>query len=100
MEINIEQNENQLNVILKGRLDTVTSKELLDKLTIEIRKGNNIIFDFNDLDYLSSAGLRALVLFKKEAQQTGNKIEILNANEMVKDIFKTTGFDKILNVNQ
>lgn len=98
MEINIEQNENQLNVILKGRLDTVTSKELLDKLTIEIRKGNNIIFDFNDLDYLSSAGLRALVLFKKEAQQTGNKIEILNANEMVKDIFKTTGFDKILNV--
>ena len=98
MEIETTQNENQLSVVLTGRLDTVTSKELLEKLTIEERKGKDVVFDFKSLDYLSSAGLRALVFFKKEAQQTGNKVEILNANEMVKDIFKTTGFDKILNV--
>ena len=98
MEINIIQKDNALTVSLSGRLDTVTSKDLLEQLPLEKRQNMNVTFDFANLEYLSSAGLRALIVFKKDAQATNNVVEIINANQMVKEIFRTTGFEKLLNV--
>ena len=87
-----------LFIELEGRLDTVTSQELSNQLPTEARQNLDIDFDFAKLQYISSAGLRLLVLFKKEAQATNNKMVIRNINEVVKEIFSVTGFDKILKI--
>ena len=87
-----------LFIELEGRLDTVTSQELNNQLPIEARRNLDIDFDFAKLQYVSSAGLRLLVLFKKEAQATNNKMVIRNINDVVKEIFSVTGFDKILKI--
>jgi len=98
MNILTKEENGTLFIELEGRLDTVTSKQLGEELPYEKRQNLNIDFDFTKLEYLSSAGLRILVLFKKEAQATNNTMVIRNINEVVKEIFSVTGFDKILKI--
>ena len=98
MNVSTKVENGTLFIELEGRLDTVTSQELSDLLPNEKRKDLDIDFDFAKLEYLSSAGLRLLVLFKKEAQATNNKMVIRNINDVVKEIFSVTGFDKILKI--
>lgn len=98
MNVTTKVENGTLFIALEGRLDTVTSQELGDLLPNEKRNGLDIDFDFTNLEYVSSAGLRLLVLFKKEAQATNNKMVIRNINAVVKEIFSVTGFDKILKI--
>lgn len=98
MNVNSKVENNTLFIALEGRLDTVTSQELAEALPLEKRNNLDIDFDFAKLEYVSSAGLRLLVLFKKEAQATNNKMVIRNINEVIKEIFSVTGFDKILKI--
>lgn len=98
MEINCTNENGKLIIALEGRLDTVTSQDLMNKVPLENRKGLDIVFDFTNLQYISSAGLRVLITFKKDADATGNSLLIKNPNEVIKEIFKVTGFDKILKV--
>ncbi len=98
MNIITREENGTLFIELEGRLDTVTSQELGNALPVEKRRDLDIDLDFAKLQYISSAGLRLLVLFKKEAQVTNNKMVIRNINEVVKEIFSVTGFDKILKI--
>ncbi len=98
MNVNTRVENNTLFIDLEGRLDTVTSQQLGELLPTEKRRNLDIDFNFEKLEYVSSAGLRILVLFKKEAQATNNKMVIRNINDVVKEIFTVTGFDKILKI--
>lgn len=98
MNVNTRVDNNTLFIDLEGRLDTVTSQQLSDLLPTEKRRNLDIDFNFEKLEYVSSAGLRILVLFKKEAQATNNKMVIRNINDVIREIFTVTGFDKILKI--
>ena len=98
MEIVTKVENGTLFIELEGRLDTVTSQEHSNALPIEKREKLNIDFNFEKLQYISSAGLRLLILFKKEAQATNNTLVIRNINAVVREIFTVTGFDKILKI--
>jgi len=98
MNVNTKVENNTLFIDLEGRLDTVTSQQLAELLPNEKRRNLDIDFNFEKLEYVSSAGLRILVLFKKEAQATNNKMVIRNINDVVREIFTVTGFDKILKI--
>ena len=98
MNVVTKEENGTLFIELDGRLDTVTSQELGELLPNEKRRNLDIDFNFEKLQYISSAGLRILVLFKKEAQATNNKMVIRNINDVVKEIFSVTGFDKILKI--
>lgn len=97
MEININHGEN-LTIALSGRLDTVTSKELLESYAKEEVKEDLVILDMKNLEYISSAGLRALLAIKKELAEKGKSFEIHNLNNICKEVFKVTGFGNILTV--
>ena len=98
MNVETRVENNTLFIDLDGRLDTVTSQQLGELLPNEKRRNLDIDFNFEKLEYISSAGLRILVLFKKEAQATNNKMVIRNINDVVKEVFTVTGFDKILKI--
>ena len=93
----IEKNVNgsELTVSVSGRLDTATAPELekaLDFDGVEV-----LVFDFKELEYLSSAGLRIILTAQKTMNRQG-KMSIRNVNETIMEIFDVTGFVDILTI--
>lgn len=87
-----------LAVKVDGRLDTSTSPELertLAKILYSDRV-DDVRFDFADLEYISSSGLRVILAALKKVGGKGGKVYVENANDMVKSILSMTGFDTML----
>ena len=97
MEISIKH-EKELVVSLKGRLDTVTSVDFTEKMNKEEIKEEVVIIDMKELEYISSAGLRALLALKKSLSSAKKELEIHNLNPICQEVFKVTGFNNVLTV--
>ena len=97
MEISINHDK-QLVIALKGRLDTVTSVEFSDALAKEEFKEDVVVVDMKELEYISSAGLRALLALKKTLAGLNKELEIHNLNPVCQEVFKVTGFINVLTV--
>lgn len=97
MNINKKLDGGKLIIEIEGRLDTSTAPQL----EVEIRKSlegiNELVFDFSNLQYISSAGLRVLLLAQKIMNKQGN-LTVKNANQTIKEVFDVTGFADVLNV--
>lgn len=97
MEISITHGDKMV-IALKGRLDTMTSNELLAAFAKEEKKEDLVEVDMKELEYISSAGLRALLAMKKELAESNKKLEICNLNNICLEVFKVTGFINVLTV--
>ena len=97
MEISITHGDT-LVIALNGRLDTVTSTQLLDAFNKEEIKEELVIVDIKELEYISSAGLRDLLAMKKDLVAKGKSLEVHNLNSICQEVFKVTGFVNILTV--
>ncbi len=86
-----------LNITVCGRLDTITAPELLSlyKESAARSKITAICVDMNGLEYISSAGLRVLLIMRKSVDD-GAGFSLINMNKAVRDIMETTGFDTIM----
>ena len=92
------QNENII-ISLEGRIDTNNAAEVEKEIgdIIAANAGLTPVFDAKELKYISSAGLRVLMKFTKQA---GKKLKVQNVSKDVYDIFETTGFTTILEVSK
>jgi len=86
-----------LEAKVTGKLDTSSAAQLDADLKEDIAKVKLLELDFAELEYISSAGLRLLLLFAKQLGGK-DKVQIKNANAVVKDIFRISGFAKIVTV--
>ena len=96
MKIDKNLNGSELTIKLEGRLDTITSPELEKELG-DLNGVNSIVFDFENLDYISSAGLRVLLSCQKKMNIQGTMV-IKNVKSEIKDVFDMTGFSDILTI--
>lgn len=97
MEIKKIVNGSKLEVILKGRLDTTTAPELEEALNGALDDVTELVYDFKDLEYISSAGLRVLLANQKFMSKKG-EMKISNANASIMEVFEVTGFSNILTI--
>ncbi len=97
MTINKTGSGSELTMALDGRLDTVTAPELEAELKNSLEGVNSLIFDFSELEYISSAGLRVLLSAQKQMNKQG-AMKLTNVNETIQEIFEVTGFADILTV--
>ena len=97
MEITMNRIDNELTVALDGRLDTLTSPELEEKLGPALQGVEKLIFDFEKLQYISSAGLRVLLSAMQIMEDQGTMV-VRNVCEEVMDVFQITGFVEDLNI--
>ena len=98
MNISKNYNEKELTLTVKGRIDTITSKELEKEINDEIGNFDSLILDFTDLEYISSAGLRVLIATQKKLKADNIPFVIKNINDTINEIFRMSGFDKILKI--
>ncbi len=95
----IEKTANGAVLTLKviGRLDTTTAPQLEATVRESIAGVSELIIDFSELDYISSAGLRVLLSTQKEMNKQGS-MKVTNVNDMVMEVFEITGFVDVLTI--
>ena len=99
MEIKKESNGSALNLALVGRLDAVTAPQLEKELNQSLEGVKALTFDFKELEYIASAGLRVLLVAQKRMNKQGS-MKIKNVSEEVKEVLDMTGFINFLNVEE
>ena len=97
MNIERKKDGNALTLALEGRLDTMTAPQLEATLQEALPGVEELTFDFEMLEYISSAGLRVLLSAQKTMNKQGT-MKVIHANEMIMEIFEVTGFADILNI--
>lgn len=78
-------------------MDTMTAPDVEKAIKGEIGTVDELIFDFSNLDYISSSGLRVLLAAEKEMGKKGRMI-VRNVNGAVMEVFDVTGFSQILSI--
>ena len=97
MTINQNKSENKLTYAIEGRIDTKTAPELEAALKGALDGITELVFDFTNVSYISSAGLRVLLIAQKQMNKQG-KMKVVNANSDLMEIFEVTGFTDILTI--
>lgn len=93
MEFQTRTENNTIVIAISGRLDTVTAPECEKKIR-ELIDGRNskFVVDFDQLDYISSAGLRALLLMAKLLKEKDGEVCLANVKGNVRSVFDMSGF--------
>lgn len=86
-----------LEFSVDGKLDTTTAPELEAELNTLPADVTTLIFNFDKLIYISSAGLRVLLKFYKKMNTQGN-MKLINVNENIMEVLEMTGFTDFLTV--
>jgi len=98
MKINeLKREDNFLIAGLSGRMDAITATDFTTQLEKWIAEGQkNFTVDCSQLDYISSAGLRAILIIAKQLTTTGGKLQLAALQESVQTVFEISGFNKII----
>lgn len=97
MDINLEHAGTRLIVTVAGRLNTGTAPEFEEKLIPALKGVEELIIDFADLDYISSAGLRIVLTSQKIMNRQGTMV-IRNVKPEIYEVFEMTGFVDFLTI--
>ncbi len=99
MELSNKKVENALVVGLKGRLDALTSPNFEDTICQYIKNGDTkIVLDLGELEYISSAGLRAILSTAKRLRAENGAIAFANITGMISEVFEISGFGSMFNL--
>lgn len=98
MNVIVTDCESYVRLIVEGRVDTNTSPQLQQAILNAFQKNKDVVVDFLNVPYISSAGLRALLIGQKTAASKGGSMKLTNVSETVMEILNMTGFSKILKI--
>ena len=83
---------------LHGRLDTATAPMLQDAMAAVFGEAQQVELDFANTEYISSAGLRVLLVGQKTAQAKGAAMTLTGVSEEIMEVLEMTGFTNILTI--
>ena len=98
MTIDKTQENGKLILALHGRLDTITSPRLQEALIPALDEAKEVLLDFSNVAYISSAGLRVLLVGQKTANAKGASLSVSGVSEEVMEVLDMTGFSDILTI--
>ncbi len=98
MQVNVGNlTDGNLTVAVEGSIDTVTAADFEKSVKEALNGVKNLVLDFEKVEYVSSAGLRAIISLNSTMEEQGNMV-VKNVSEDVNEVFEMTGFDEILNI--
>ena len=97
MTIEKKINQDAVTLIVSGRLDTQTAPELEKELDSVLADIKELTFDFANLEYVSSAGLRVILKAQKAMNAQGS-MKLTGVNDSIMEVFDITGFLDILTI--
>ena len=97
LNISTNKENEQLNMALEGRLDTTTAPQLEEVINTSLDEITSLVFDFEKLEYISSAGLRVMLSAQKMMNEKGT-MKVIHVNDVIREIFEITAFNEILTI--
>lgn len=97
MKIDKDFRESTLEVTVQGRLDAISAPQFEEDVAGSLDGITKLVIGMGEVEYLSSAGLRALLYLQQLMEEKGELI-IRDVPPIVKDIFELTGFTEIVTV--
>ncbi len=97
MTINKISEGEKLTLAISGRLDTNSSPKLEAELRQSVGGVTELVFDFSEVEYISSAGLRVLLAAQKVMNRQGS-MKLIGVSDEVMEVFEITGFADILTI--
>lgn len=100
MEVRTERNDGVLSAHVSGRVDSTNAREFEEAIRSVIEDNDRaVILDFEKLVYISSAGLRAVLMTAKNLWQRDAAFALCSMSEIVREVFEVSGFDKIITIH-
>ena len=96
MELKIVEENGIVTFFAGGQLDTTTFSDFEEALKPYLTGRIDLVLDFEELEYLSSAGLRVILRAQQKIEELEASMVIRNCNEEVMEVFDITGFADIL----
>lgn len=100
MKLDVKTEGKKMEVTLEGRMDSATAPEFEREIFPQLEGITELVLDFSDLAYLSSAGLRVLLSCQKKMNAAKGSMVVKNVNEIIMEVFEATGFDSILTIEK
>jgi anti-anti-sigma factor len=101
VDLKEEMKGNVTIVRIKGRLDAISTTSTEKRVFDMINHGQNkLLFDFTQVDYLSSAGMRMLLSTQKKLKTLSGKLVVCSVSTNVMDVLKMSGFDNVLDLSK
>lgn len=91
MQVNIKSKDGIVLVELEGSLDGKTAPEVQEQVVPGTAGYNKVILDLTKTEYISSAGLRILLLLYRQIKAKGGNIVLVGTKEEIKDVMSSTG---------
>lgn len=98
MNLTENRDGNNIEIIVEGRVDTTTSASLQQAILVAFQKCSQVALNVEKVDYISSAGLRALLIGQKTANSKGGNMTIRKVQPAVMEVLKMSGFSTILKI--
>ena len=97
MDVTTERRDSVLSARVGGRIDGANAYEFEETIRGVIEESDRaVIMDFETLSYISSAGLRAVLMTAKELQKRDAAFALCSLSDQIREIFTVSGFDKII----
>lgn len=97
MTIKMMKREGGVTLFLQGRLDTSSAQSAQEAFMKILKEYSDIILDFKEVAYVSSAGLRSLLALQKGVNQQRGALKLVQVKKEIIEVFEMTGFSNILN---
>ncbi len=99
MDVTTERRDGVLSARVSGRIDGSNAYEFEETIRGAIEESDRaVIMDFEKLFYISSAGLRAVLMTAKELQKRDAPFALCSLSDQIREIFAISGFDKIITI--
>ena len=100
MRVTIERDGETLVAMAEDRVDGTNASEFQQALEGAIGESDRVvILDCEQLSYISSAGLRVVLLTARALQRQNSKFAVCSLSEQIREVFEISGFDKIIPVH-
>jgi len=100
LSISTEKHDKAVILCPSGRIDGTNAASLEKVIREQLDGGQSkLVFAFSDLQYISSAGLRVLLVAARDAQSRGGKSAFCDLSKPIAEVFSVSGFDRILAVH-
>ena len=98
MTLKTTKEDGKITIALEGKLSVNSSQQLQDALIPAFDEAKEIVLDFAELIYVSSAGLRVLLVGDETAAEKGGSMKLTNVSEDIMEVFDMTGFTSMLDI--